>query len=128
LILRHIYSGTSLTDLTPETDWGIAPISTFSSTIDTSDHEDDPDACGELADIMNSNKNFVVVSAQDPIKDAAKVLLDKMAVDQSCKREKKKPGAKSKSSCPETEAADAEEAIENPVSLLLDMVLPICMG
>ena len=71
---------------------------------------------------MASEKPFIVVSAQDPIKGATKVLLDKNAQDQSCKRKISKKGGHS---CPD--ATDAEE-IGNPLSTVLSMVLPICMG
>ena len=74
---------------------------------------------------MGSEKPFIVVSAQDPIQDELKKLLDEDALDQSCEREKKK---KRNSSCPDTQKAIDEDEIQNPVSTVLDMVLPICMG
>ena len=74
---------------------------------------------------MASDKPFVVVSAQDPIQGEVKVLLDEDAQDKSCKREKRKRGS---NQCPETQAAIDEEEMENPVSTLLGMVLPMCMG
>ena len=84
--------------------------------------------CGDLADIMNSDKNFVVLSVRNSLDESAgvKVLLDNEAVERSCEREKKKKPKKN--SCPETEAEDSDEKIENPVSMVLNQVLPICMG
>ena len=107
-------------------EFGIAPIPTF---LETMDDPDNHDSCGELATIMNSNKNFAVVSVSNPIDAAAKVVFDDAAADTSCASEKEKRTRKRKyKSCPGTESALAEEGIENPVSLVLDMVLPLCMG
>ena len=112
-------------------EFGIAPISTFFETFNNPDHGEDDghDVCGDLATIMNSEMNFVVVSASDPINGAAKVVLDDAAANASCDRKKEKRRQERKSnSCPDAQSALAEEGIKNPVSRALGLVLPICMG
>ena len=80
--------------------------------------------CGDLADMMNSTKDFVLLALGDAAPTSS-LLMGNDATEQLCAREQERTSG---SACAKITAAVAEKEVENPGSFGLGEVLPICMG
>ena len=72
---------------------------------------------------MGSEKDFVIISAQEPSPDS--ILIGDAVAEEQCEREKER---NENNSCDKTTAVVEEKETENPGSVDLGDVLPICMG
>jgi len=99
--------------------WAVSTFQQFTDRINSTDH-----VCGKLGEIMNSNKDFVLLTVGDRTSNSS-LLMGDDAAEELCASEQERTSSEA---CPETTAEVAEKEVENPGSFGLGEVLPICMG
>ena len=77
--------------------------------------------CGKLAAIMNSEKDFVVLTIGDRTSNPSGLLMGDDAEEELCEREKERNDDEA---CDETTAEVAEKEVENPGSFGLGGYFP----
>jgi len=105
--------------------WDIAQIGSFSEKMRNATNGG-THVCGELATIMNSTKDFVLLTIGDTASTSSELLMGDDAATMLCEREKERNP--NNHACAGTTAEVEEKKVENPGSFALGQVLPICMG